>query len=108
MSEETSQFRIYCCGNVNCLSRGADDIWKALEDQIWLGKLKSRVELRRSGCQDHCDFGPNMQIWPGPYRYVQLTPAKIKQIVRQHLLGGQPVEEYLASPNMRRQTRKEP
>lgn len=107
MNEEATHFRIYCCGNVNCLARDADDIWRVLDEQIWLAKLSERVELRRSGCQDHCDFGPNIQIWPGPYRYVELTPAKIKQIVRQHLLAGQPVEELLAKPHMRRQTGKD-
>ena len=60
------------------------------------------MDVRVSGCQDRCDYAPNITIWPGPYHYSNLTPAAIEQIVEQHLLKGEPVREFLLGEAARR------
>lgn len=94
MSDEKS-FRIYLCGGPTCTPKGRDALLRALEDELWACELDSAVDLRVSGCQDRCDYAPNMTIWPGPYHYALLTPEALRRIVEQHLLHGQPVVECL-------------
>ena len=94
MSEE-KRYRIYLCGGPNCTASGRDQLLKTLEDELWAWQLDDEVEVRVSACQDRCDFAPNITIWPGPFRYSNLTPEAIVRIVEQHLLNGQPVRELL-------------
>jgi len=89
------KYRIYLCGGPNCTTSGRDQLLKTLEDELWAWQLENDVELRVSGCQDRCDFAPNITVWPGPFHYSNLTPQAIARIVEQHLLKGQPVREFL-------------
>jgi NADP-reducing hydrogenase subunit HndC len=101
MSNE-KKFRIYLCGGPNCTASGRDQLLKTLEDELWACELDEAVDVRVSGCQDRCDFAPNMTVWPGPFHYSILTPEGVKQIVQQHLVGGEPVRDYLLGEDARR------
>lgn len=93
MSE--ARFRIYVCGNIHCAATGRDRLIRELDDALWAAKLDGEVEVRTSGCQNQCDYAPNIKIWPGPFQYSRLTPEAIRRIVEQHLVRGQPVTELL-------------
>jgi (2Fe-2S) ferredoxin len=101
MADE-KKFRIYLCGGPNCTAKGRDKLLRALEDELWAWELDADVDVRVSGCQDRCDFAPNMTVWPGPFHYSILTPEGIKQIVERHLVGGEPVHDYLLGEGARR------
>ena len=105
MTHTERRFRIYVCGNIHCQSRGADAVYARLDQELWQHEIDGAVELHMGGCQDHCDYGPNMIVWPGPCRYAQLIPAAVATIVKQHLVGGEPVVASLATPEMRRSSR---
>lgn len=105
MTQTDQPKRIYVCGNIHCASRGADAVYQQLDREMWRHNLDGAIELQLGGCQDHCDYGPNMIVWPGPCRYAQLTPTAATAIVVQHLVGGEPVADYLATPEMRRSPR---
>jgi (2Fe-2S) ferredoxin len=93
--EEESSCRFYLCAGPRCTANQRDAVQKALEAALWDAELDQQVEVRASGCQGRCDFGPNATIWPGPWRYAGLTPSNIRQIVSQHLRAGQPLRELL-------------
>ncbi len=101
MSDE-KKFRVYLCGGSSCTPKGRDALLRALEDALWVAQLDNLVDVRVSGCQDRCDYAPNVTIWPGPYHYSNLTPAAIEQIVAQHLLKGEPVRAFLLGEEARR------
>ncbi|NOK58288.1 MAG: (2Fe-2S) ferredoxin domain-containing protein [Chloroflexi bacterium AL-W] len=101
MSDE-KQYRVYLCGGSSCTACGRDALLRVLEDELWAWELESEVEVYVSGCQDHCDYSPNLKIWPGPYQYKALTTEAIKKIVEQHLLNNTPVAEHLADSSHRR------
>lgn len=101
MSDEKT-YRIYLCGGPNCTASGRDALMKTLEDELWAWQLDTKVEVRVSGCQDRCDFAPNLTLWPGPFHYSSLTSAAIARIVEQHLVNGQPVVELLLGESARR------
>jgi (2Fe-2S) ferredoxin len=92
------KYRVYVCGNLHCIANGRDAILYALEQELWALELDADVEVRTSGCQNQCDFGPNIKIWPGPFQYSRLTPEAVRRIVRSHLRDDQPVTELLHTP----------
>ena len=40
-------------------------------------------------------MGPVMMMEPGHHMYVHLTKEKIDRIIDEHMIGGNPVDEYL-------------
>ena len=101
MSAE-KKYRVYLCGGPTCTPKGRDKLLRTLEDELWAWKLEDDVDVRVSGCQDRCDFAPNVTVWPGPFHYANLTPEAIKQIVERHLAHGEPLPEHLLGEEGRR------
>jgi (2Fe-2S) ferredoxin len=99
---DAKTYRIYLCGGPNCTASGRDKLLRALEDELWACQLDGEVDVRVSGCQDRCDYAPNMTVWPVPYHYSNLTPEAVKAIVKRHLVQGEPVHEFLLGEAARR------
>ena len=57
-----------------------------------------KVEVIETGCRNRCDYGPSMNVYPGPWFYNELTPEAIREIVVGHLAGGEPVARWLFRP----------
>ncbi|MFM2032582.1 MAG: hypothetical protein RLZZ297_1347 [Chloroflexota bacterium] len=89
-----STHRIYLCHGPFC---HGETLRATLEAALRCHSLTDTVELRPSGCQSRCDDGPNLTIWPGPFRYCHLTAAHIETIVALHL-GQHTVVESLLHP----------
>ena len=41
-----------------------------------------------------CAVGPVVYVLPDETYYTEMTPEKVREVVRKHFVGGQPVEEY--------------
>jgi (2Fe-2S) ferredoxin len=54
------------------------------------------VVLRtKADCLRICRDGPILLIWPEGITYEQVTPDRVERILRQHVMGGHPVEEWI-------------
>lgn len=60
--------------------------------------IADQVEVIASTCRDRCDYGPSMNVYPGPTFYNQLTDEAIVEIVREHLAAGRPVARWFFRP----------
>jgi (2Fe-2S) ferredoxin len=58
-------------------------------------RLKGRVRINKSGCLDQCGYGPMIVIYPDNVWYWAVEPEDVEQIVREHLIGGKPVERLI-------------
>lgn len=94
--------RLYLCQGPSCSARGASEIRYALTAALWEAGLLDAVELHASGCQDHCDHGPNLLIQPEACRYVGLIAERVAAIVEAHLRDGRPIGAWQARPEQRR------
>ena len=52
--------------------------------------LRSKVD-----CLRVCQGGPILLIWPDGLTYGGVTPERLERIVREHVLGGQPIQEWI-------------
>jgi len=54
-----------------------------------------RVVVTQSGCLGICMGGPVLVVYPDGVWYANVDEAKLERIYREHVLGGQPVQEYI-------------
>ncbi|EHA63034.1 MULTISPECIES: ferredoxin [unclassified Synechococcus] len=75
--------------------------WDALKQQVRELDLEnpSRVQgivLRsKADCLRICDQGPILLVWPDGTWYGGVTPERISSILQQHIIQGQPIEEWI-------------
>jgi (2Fe-2S) ferredoxin len=71
--------------------------------------LGARVRINKSGCFDQCGHGPMMVVYPENVWYWGVTPDDAEEIVREHLIGGRPVERlrYRNTPGKHKLPRDE-
>ena len=93
-----ASYRVHLCFGPNCSPRGSRDLLPVLEAAVARAGLSERVEIIAATCRDRCDYGPSMNVYPGPVFYNQLTDAAIEEIVREHLAHGRPVARWFFRP----------
>ena len=79
------------------LQSGAVEVFNAFVDKI-TSRLVRNVRISRAGNMDVKEQPAAEVVLPGkaPVTYVGLTADKVKVIVEKHILGGEPVAEYIA------------
>jgi (2Fe-2S) ferredoxin len=97
--------RLYLCNGPHCTARGCAKIRALLDNALWNAGLLDKVEVLATGCQDHCDYGPNMIVQPDNVRYYGLDAERVARIVAEHVRNGTPIAEFIATPEMRRSNR---
>ena len=94
-----------------CHSCGALEIYQAFQEEIEQRQLEDRVEIRRSGCLDHCEAGVvalvcqpkrhelswlptklQRRLVSNKHYYGRLNRADIPEIVESHFVNGQPLK----------------
>ncbi|MEN9205461.1 MAG: hypothetical protein Q6K99_06565 [Thermostichales cyanobacterium BF4_bins_65] len=58
------------------------------------------IHRTKANCLRGCDLGipgPVLLVYPGGFWYRSVSPAVVERIVREHLLAGQVVKEFLVA-----------
>lgn len=76
----------------SCTSDGNSQLFIALQKLVKEAGLKGRVRINRAGCLDKCEHGPVVVVYPEAVWYGNVQPEDAEEIVREHLVGGRPVE----------------
>ena len=65
-----------------------------LEDR---GRPQGVVLRTKADCLRVCAGGPVLLIWPEGVIYGAVTAERVERIVRQHVIDGNPIEEWVIS-----------
>ena len=96
--EAPATYRVHLCFGPNCTPRGSRSLLPVLEEAVARAGLGDRVDIIAVSCRARCEYGPSMNVYPGPVFYNQLTPEAVEEIVREHLGGGRPVARWFFHP----------
>ena len=95
--EVTNETRIIV-GMATCgISAGARPVFNTLMDEVANRQIKN-VKVVRTGCLGMCRLEPIVEVLePGKEKitYCRVTPAKAKEIIEKHIIGGDICTQYL-------------
>lgn len=98
--------RVLVCEGGSCNSAGADVIWNHLRNQQERQKLRVTGDgtmTAKSTCLGPCNLAPVLQVFPEGTYYGGVTEHAVDRIIKEHLLGGQIVEDFAYHPTGRKQ-----
>ncbi len=83
------------CASKKEMKKAAKFLSKRLKE---LGMKKSgQVRISKCDCFDICRGGPIAVVHPDNIWYGQCDPDVLERILQEHVIGGQPVEEYIVA-----------
>jgi (2Fe-2S) ferredoxin len=71
-----------------------------LERAVREAGLSDRVEVLATTCRNRCDYGPSLNVYPGPVFYNLIDRAAICEIVTSHLGRGAVARQWLFRPKI--------
>ena len=83
-----------CTHGEYCPHQGSAEVLRSLREGVASHGLKGSVRINKSGCFSQCGHGPMMVVYPDGVWYSGVNPERARRILNEHLVGGQPVEEY--------------
>jgi NADH:ubiquinone oxidoreductase subunit F (NADH-binding)/(2Fe-2S) ferredoxin len=91
------KYRINVCCSSGCVPFGAFKVLEAFQEAVKEFGVEKECKVARTGCPGTCSVGPVVVIEPGEYLYQKVTPDKVREIVRDHIVLGLPVKDMLYS-----------
>jgi (2Fe-2S) ferredoxin len=96
-----------CTGPTCCTPETGMASWEALKTALKdKGLLSGPNACYRTkvGCLRICTQGPTMVVYPEGTWYHGMTPERIERFVKEHLVDGKPIEEWIFARNGLSQT----
>ena len=93
---------LLCTGPNCCTPEEGLAAWEALKGQIkqhGLGTGGNACYRTKVGCLRICCHGPTLVVYPEGTWYHGMSAGRIPRLVREHLVGGQPIGEWVFADN---------
>ncbi len=99
----TYRTHLLVCTGTGCVSCGAFEVRRALEEEIKRRGLEREVLVVATGCNGFCERGPIVVAEPDGIFYQRLKPADVPLLVEEHLVKGRPVRRLMYVPPQERE-----
>jgi NADH-quinone oxidoreductase subunit F len=86
---------IAVCAGMDCLDQDNGKIIRAFEEEIDKNNLKTKVDVRATGCHGFCEKGPLVVIYPEEICYVKVKPEDVPEIVSKTVLGKKVIDRLI-------------
>ncbi|MGB8169402.1 MAG: hypothetical protein WCF18_18025 [Chthoniobacteraceae bacterium] len=94
----TAQRHLFICiGPDCCTSSEGEVVWEFIKKRVKETGL--RAMRTKAACLRICSGGPWLVVYPEGTWYGGITSARFERILHQHLLGGEPVREWIVARN---------
>ncbi|MBN8688556.1 MAG: NADH-quinone oxidoreductase subunit NuoF [Chitinophagales bacterium] len=98
---QTGKQKICVCCGAGCLSSGAEEVMKKLQEEIKARGIEHEVEVIPTGCMGPCNQGPLLKCLPGYNMYQKVDCSNIEKIVQSQLVEKKPLEDLLLFADLR-------
>ena len=90
------------CMGTACVSTGAFEVKKVLEEEIVRRGLQDEIQVVPTGCNGFCERGPIIVHQPDDVFYQQIRVEDVPLLVEEHLLKGRPVKKLMYTPSKKK------
>ncbi len=87
----------FCIGPDCCATGEGEQLWEYVKQRVKETGL--RAMRTKAGCFRICTGGPWLVVYPEGTWYGAVTRERFERILQEHLLGGQPVREWIVARN---------
>ncbi len=94
---QKTPYHLLVCGGAGCISSNCMAVRDALEQALEKRGIADQCSLLVTGCMGTCAMGPLVMVEDKSGRttlYTHMTPEKIENVVKEHLVDGFIYEDY--------------
>ncbi|MEW9700184.1 ferredoxin [Paenibacillus sp. SI8] len=92
----TVRHHVFICNGGSCLRKLGDETTIAIREEIAKAGSEYLIHTTRTRCNGRCEDACVVTVYPEGTWYRQMTPELGRRLVREHLLEGKPLEEYVS------------
>jgi (2Fe-2S) ferredoxin len=90
-----TKHHVLICNGSSCMRKGGEEATQAIRNEITNLELDSIIHTTRTRCNGRCKDAPVAIVYPDGTWYKNVTPEVGNRIVREHLAGGNILQDQL-------------
>jgi (2Fe-2S) ferredoxin len=90
-----TKHHVLICNGGTCMKKGGEEVTVAVRDEIEKLGVDAQIHTTRTRCNGRCKDGCVAIVYPEGVWYKEMTPELGREMVREHLLDGNKLENSI-------------